>query len=77
MDKRSLVGYSPWSRKESDMAEATEHTHETEHSQTNRTDLWLLGAGIAREFGINMYTLLYLEWITDKDLLCSTGNSVM
>ena len=23
MDKRSLVGYSPWGRKESDMTEAT------------------------------------------------------
>ena len=25
--QRSLVGYSPWGRKESDMTEATEHTH--------------------------------------------------
>ena len=31
--------------------------------------------GIVREFGINMYTLLYLKWITNKDLLHSTGNS--
>ena len=29
-----------------------------------------------REFGIDMYTLLYLKWITNKDLLYSTGNSV-
>ena len=28
-----------------------------------------------REFGINMYTLLYLKWITNKDLLDGTGNS--
>ena len=28
-----------------------------------------------REFGIDMYTLLYLKWITNKVLLCSTGNS--
>ena len=34
--------------------------------------LW--GEGIVREFGINMYALLYLKWIT-KDLLYSTGNS--
>ena len=27
------------------------------------------------EFGIDMYTLLYLKWITNKDLLYSTGNS--
>ena len=33
------------------------------------------GKGIVREFGIVMYTLLYLKWITNKDLLYSTGNS--
>ena len=34
------------------------------------------GEGIVREFGINMmYTLLYLKWIANKDLLYSTGNS--
>ena len=27
------------------------------------------------EFGMDMYTLLYLKWITNKDLLYSTGNS--
>ena len=31
--------------------------------------------GRDREFGIHMYTLLYLKWITNKDLLYSTGNS--
>ena len=31
-------------------------------------------SSIVREFGINMYTLLYLKWITNKDLLDSTGN---
>ena len=30
---------------------------------------------IVREFGIDMSTLLYLKWITNKDLLYSTGNS--
>ena len=30
---------------------------------------------IVREFGMGMYTLLYLKWITNKDLLCSIGNS--
>ena len=28
-----------------------------------------------REFGIDIYTLLYLQWITNKDLLYSTGDS--
>ena len=33
------------------------------------------GGGGFREFGMDMYTLLYLKWITDKVLLYSTGNS--
>ena len=35
-----------------------------------------MGEGIVREFVMDMYTLLYLTWITNKDLLYSTGNSV-
>ena len=27
------------------------------------------------EFGMDMYTWLYLKWITNKNLLYSTGNS--
>ena len=34
------------------------------------------GEGIVREFGIDMYTLLYLKQITNKDLLYSTGNYI-
>ena len=34
-----------------------------------------MGEGIVREFGMDMYTLLYLKWETNKDLLCSIGNS--
>ena len=30
---------------------------------------------IVREFGTDMYPLLYLRWITNKDLLYSTRNS--
>ena len=30
---------------------------------------------IVREFGIDMYTLPYLKWITKKALLYITGNS--
>ena len=30
---------------------------------------------IVREFEVNMYTQLYLKWITNKDLLHSTGKS--
>ena len=40
-------------------------------------NLWLPGGkdegkGIDRESGINIYTLIYLKWITSKDLLYST-----
>ena len=34
------------------------------------------GEGIVREFGMHMYTLLCLKWITNKDLLYSSWNSV-
>ena len=41
-------------------------------------NLWLLGGrvgrGEVRDFGIDMYTLLCLKQITNKDLLYSTGN---
>ena len=30
-----------------------------------------VGEGIARDFGMVIYTLLYLKWITNKDLLYS------
>ena len=33
------------------------------------------GKRMVRELGMDMYTLLYLKWKTNKDLLCSIGNS--
>ena len=45
---------------------------------TFHTDLkWLMIKDIYKlgMFGIDMYTLLYLKWITNKDLLYTTGNS--
>ena len=33
------------------------------------------GKGRVREFGMDVYTLLYLKWITNKNLLHSTWNS--
>ena len=35
-----------------------------------------VGGGTVREFGMDMCTLLYLKWITNKDLPYSTGNCV-
>ena len=34
------------------------------------------GEGIVRDFGKVLYALQYLKWITNKDLLYSTRNSV-
>ena len=33
------------------------------------------GEGIVREFGMDMYTLLYLKWITNEGFLYSPWNS--
>ena len=35
----------------------------------------VLEDGIAGEFGVVMYTRLYLKWIANKDILYSTWNS--
>ena len=32
--------------------------------------------GIVKDFGTDMYMLLYLKWITNKDLLYNTWSSV-
>ena len=50
-------------------------------SQTYRKNLVVTSGrrvtwgGIDCEFGIDINTLLYLKWITNKDLLYSTGNA--
>ena len=33
------------------------------------------GKGIVRDLEVDVYTLLYLKWIANKDLLYSTWNS--
>ena len=43
-----------------------------------KTNLWLpgdKGEGINWEIGIDIYTLLFIKQITNKDLLYSAGNS--
>ena len=54
----------------------------TKEKGTQRLREWIYGCqgeeweeGIVREFGMDRYTLLYLKWITNKDLLYSTWNS--
>ena len=34
-----------------------------------------MGGGMLRKFGMDMYTLSYLKWVTSKDLPCSAGDS--
>ena len=49
----------------------------TKQKGTHRLEdeLWLAGGGIVREFGEVMCTLLYLKWITNKDLPYSTEDA--
>ena len=50
----------------------------TKQKETHRLREGIYGCreeGIVREFGMDMYTLLYFKWITSKDLLYSTWNS--
>jgi len=64
-----------WNQKRND---TNEFTYETEiDSQTERMnlELWRWGAGLVREFGTVMHTLLYLKWTANRELLQSTGNS--
>ena len=48
------------------------YTHIKETYSYQRGKGW--GKGINQEFGINIYILLYIKWINNKDLLYSTGN---
>ena len=61
--------------------DTNEFIYETEtDSQTSRTDLWLPrgwgGGGMEWELGISRCKLLYIGWINNKVLLCSTGNYI-
>ena len=48
------------------------HTDLENQLMVTREEVW--EEMIVRDLGIDMYTLLYLKWITNKDLLYSTGN---
>ena len=70
-----------WNLKRNDTNELTYKTEIDSQTQRKNFGCWCqergegCREGIVREFGRDMYTLLYLKWITNKDLLCSTGNS--
>ena len=65
-----------WNLKRDDTNELTKQK-ET-HRLRELSILWPgegWGKKIVREFGMDMYTLPYLKWIINKDLLYSTWNS--
>ena len=61
------------------MARITNYSVQEIDSQTQENDLMVARKkgwrGKDRESGMDRYTLLYLKWITNKDLLHSSGNS--
>jgi len=62
-----------WNLKRSDTDDLT---YKAERDSVLENKLMVVGVeGIVRYFGKVMYTLIYLKWITNKDLLKSTGNS--
>ena len=69
------MGYSLWGCKESDTTKRLTHTHTDVKNELTVTKKEEWGEGIVREFGMDMYTLLYLKWVTNKVLLYSTGKS--
>ena len=60
--------------------DTNEFTYKTEKDSDLENNLMVAGGKdgeerIVGEFGIDRYTLLYLKWIANRDLLCSTWNS--
>ena len=47
---------------------------QTHRHQKQSYDYQREGGGINEEFGINRYTLLYIKYINNRDLLYSSGN---
>ena len=66
-----------WNLKRNDTNELTYKTgrlSQTENKlMVSRRAEW--GEGIVREFEMDMYALLYLKWIINKNLMYSSGNS--
>ena len=77
--KRNIIGHLLYveSKKEMIQMNLLTKQNQTHRFRDQTHDCWGEGGGkgVVRERGMNMYTLLYLKWITNKDLLYSTGNS--
>ena len=66
-----------WNLKKNDTNEfiyKTEMASQNEFMVTRGARRKVGGGAIDWEFGTDMYTLLCLKWITNKDLLYSRGN---
>ena len=50
-------------------------TNQKERHSLRKQTYGCQGEGIVSEFGKVMYTLLYLKWITNEDLMYDTWNS--
>ena len=61
-----------WNLSRNDTTELTKQK-ETHRLRERAYGCW--GKGIVREFGMDRYTLLYLKWIINKDILYSTWKS--
>jgi len=60
-----------WNQKKNDTNGLIYETNsQTQNKLSYKGEEW--GEGIVKEFGIDKYILLYLKWITIKDLLYST-----
>ena len=59
-----------WNVKRSNTNELTKQTH-----RLRKRTYGCWGKGMVRDSGKVMYTLLYLKWITNKNLFYSTENS--
>ena len=56
-----------------EVARSAEEHPRQRSGDSKRMGMFRAGEGIVREFGIDVYTLPYFKWITNKDLLYSTG----
>ena len=61
-----------WNQKRNDTNELTRQKRDSQAENKLRI---ARREGIIRDFGKVMYTLLYIKWITNKNLLYSTWNS--
>ena len=75
-----IYGWIPVSGHQNALSSWYKWTYKTETHRLRKQTYGFLGGkngreGVVREFGVDMYTMLYLKWVSNKDLLNSTWNS--